>query len=948
MIHVPLSRCGLITLLGGMLFLAGCEPKESSAAEKEPPETQPGNAPPEKVEVPPSGNANLDSDGDKLADVDEELWGTDPEEADTDGDGFEDGEEVYAKKFEDNWEDYPHKFNPLVADLAEIDIDLRSAPILTMDFTTTDDKVRSFSTGRTDATSKTVTTTNSLEQSWGIESRVEYTTMAQGGSTAFNASESFGWSEAQARENTQTISRAEEFASSNAISKSGGKLAVTVDVINPGNIAYTLKSVTLNAVLRDPHNPEVMIPVGNLIYGKWGTLPSTTLRAQGRGRLEGLVFTCSDLNLDMVKRILHNKSNLVVKISGYELEDSEGPLKLQWTDIGARAAEVSIDYAGKREPETFMVSTYSPDQKGISLRKVLDNILRIKQKQGSFAWKTRSFGQAVVFESEKKGRGLMLIRDFATDQERGSRWVISHEYQSRGEKQHKLYDPFETPYDLDEIMLKSGHKVQFVYLEDADGDGLGARAEFAFGTDPKSEDTDGDGLSDKVEVDGWKVSLGGEQVFIRTNPTRADTDGDGWSDKIEKDRKTDAAQPTLQVEKVLMEGSTGQDRPTEVVVDNEGNVYVCGHLDRFSGSPLFLAKYNSFGDRLWFQKFHNHWEGRDTCGISGMAVGPKGRIFVAISEYVKGKDYERTQKVQIRNRLILRVFNPSGGLIGNTILATPQTEMPRDVVVDPQGNAYVSGTTSGTLSLGTRSKERETQAFLAKFDNSGKLIWVRQFDPRACRHLALSQGKVLVLAGTEGRTDSHRSTLLTLIGYSLDGKELWRKQTLTPAPWSLTDLAIDPSGSPVLVGSTSVSLPGQESAGGNDLVVVKKRANGTSDWMRQFGTAARETPSSVTVGPDGRIYVLGSSDTGDFSQPQRFGLAKQDLFLATYGPTGVQVDVLQVRTEFNEEPAHVTTGPDRKVWITGGATGALKGADFEPLGGADIFLMQLGPKKRRY
>ena len=55
--------------------------------------------------------------------------------------------------------------------------------------------------------------------------------------------------------------------------------------------------------------------------------------------------------------------------------------------------------------------------------------------------------------------------------------------------------------------------------EDADGDGLDNRAEFALGTSPRAADTDGDGLTDFTE---YRAGT--------SDPTRVDTDGDGMPD----------------------------------------------------------------------------------------------------------------------------------------------------------------------------------------------------------------------------------------------------------------------------------------------------------------------------------------------------------------------------------------------------------------------------------
>jgi uncharacterized protein (DUF1800 family) len=77
---------------------------------------------------------------------------------------------------------------------------------------------------------------------------------------------------------------------------------------------------------------------------------------------------------------------------------------------------------------------------------------------------------------------------------------------------------------------------------DADGDGLGNRAEFQAGANPQLRDSDGDGLDDAREntlgtnpdmpdTDGDGLSDAAELALpLPTNPRLADTDGDGFSD----------------------------------------------------------------------------------------------------------------------------------------------------------------------------------------------------------------------------------------------------------------------------------------------------------------------------------------------------------------------------------------------------------------------------------
>jgi hypothetical protein len=69
-------------------------------------------------------------------------------------------------------------------------------------------------------------------------------------------------------------------------------------------------------------------------------------------------------------------------------------------------------------------------------------------------------------------------------------------------------------------------------MEDQDGDGLSALAEFDAGTNPQIADSDDDGIEDGEELEA------GENGFV-TNPLLADSDGDGISDGLEIEVGTD-------------------------------------------------------------------------------------------------------------------------------------------------------------------------------------------------------------------------------------------------------------------------------------------------------------------------------------------------------------------------------------------------------------------------
>ncbi|MBX7106992.1 MAG: hypothetical protein K1X57_23175, partial [Gemmataceae bacterium] len=108
---------------------------------------------------------------------------------------------------------------------------------------------------------------------------------------------------------------------------------------------------------------------------------------------------------------------------------------------------------------------------------------------------------------------------------------------------------------------------------DSDRDGLADGAEKTAGTNPANPDTDTDGLRDGEEVnvyhsdplkgDGDNDGLpdAAEIVTYKTDPSKADTDGDGQNDGAEAIAGTDPlkAQPATKIEKITIASFTGGD-----------------------------------------------------------------------------------------------------------------------------------------------------------------------------------------------------------------------------------------------------------------------------------------------------------------------------------------------------------------------------------------------------
>jgi hypothetical protein len=496
-----------------------------------------------------------DTDGDGVTDCEEIELGTGLRLVDTDGDGFDDFQEVIVFGFSPQNNNF--RFNPRIADTPRLEVDLVSAPAVAVLFTASDGTELSHDVERSQSSASSVTVGREDSNSHAIEFAVtEGTEVTVGAEVSFpdgfgaNVSStvsfetslattnetSFSFSQEQTQENEEGLAIAEGLARTQGTELTGGVLAVTANVRNTGDIAFTLTNLSISANMTTPGNEDLLEPVGNLTFDT--TFNSFPVFSYGPGQANGpFVFLNDGLDLGTTQALLADATNLNIRVSAYEMVDGDGrSFTHNETDILSRTATVIIDYEGENtllDSERHQVATNTdPAVLRVSAQEAMTETLQMP------------------YELDDDGK-LVSIRDVANSDARNGFWYIVHASTDGLVDRVDLYGP-EDDYDFSEIELKSGDTIQMVFVEDVDRDGLGRRQEALYGTDIDVADTDGDGLLDGEEINDTK-----------TDPLLADTDDDGLGDGEEIGR-----------------GSDPFDRNTD------GDCFVDGEEDTFSGDLL--------------------------------------------------------------------------------------------------------------------------------------------------------------------------------------------------------------------------------------------------------------------------------------------------------------------------------------------------------------------------
>jgi hypothetical protein len=208
--------------------------------------------------------------------------------------------------------------------------------------------------------------------------------------------------------------------------------------------------------------------------------------------------------------------------------------------------------------------------------------------------------------------------------------------------------------------------------------------------------------------------------------------------------------------------------------------------------------------------------------------------------------------------------------------------------------------------------------FVRKYDAARTELWTRQFGGRGDSALAVTtDGSNVYIAGLLIAVNGFEDAFVRK--YDGDGNEIWSRQFGSSATDYATAVALDPTGVYV-AGFTFGTLPGQTSAGNDDVFVRKYDVAGNELWTRQFGTVGSDRATGITADASG--IDLSGFTTG--ALPGQIGAGGQDAFVRRYDADGIELWTRQFGTAGTDS----ATGVAADAWgiyVSGFAGGTLPG-----------------------
>jgi microcompartment protein CcmL/EutN len=326
--------------------------------------------------------------------------------------------------------------------------------------------------------------------------------------------------------------------------------------------------------------------------------------------------------------------------------------------------------------------------------------------------------------------------------------------------------------------------------------------------------------------------------------------------------------------------SSTNDYSTGIATDISGNVYLTGHTysnlagTHAGGGDVWIAKYDSEGNRLWTRQFGSPYIETAT----GIVADNKGNIYLngSTNGDLAGRNPDDSR---FSNDIWIAKYDSEGNRLWAKQVGSLENEYSGGITTDSNGNVCVIGSTGGDLA-GTNSGGYDT--WIAKYNGNGDRVWDKQFASSDLHYS--SQDLVTDSSDNIYFTDRNAEDInsgVSLIKYDSNGNLIWMKPLGFTADLSPQAIAIDSDSNFYMTGSTSGDFA-EKNAGLSDVWVAKHDSNGNKIWAKQFGSSSWDYSRGIVADDNGNMYLTGSTH-GDLAS-KNFGQYSKDVWVAKLNP----------------------------------------------------------------
>ena len=285
-------------------------------------------------------------------------------------------------------------------------------------------------------------------------------------------------------------------------------------------------------------------------------------------------------------------------------------------------------------------------------------------------------------------------------------------------------------------------------------------------------------------------------------------------------------------------------------------------------SDAWLAKLDSdSGEQIWGRQYGIDTTGGNSNGSFDLAVDEEGDVY-ASGLSIKESTLPREEfDFAIEDDSYVIKFDTDGNQEWFTPIDTPFFNESYGVDVDDDGNVYATGWTQGLVEesdpgrdllkydywlsrLDAGNGEVESTQQFGSSDNGLDFAWDVETD---------SEGNAVVSGWTTGDISGSNGDYDPFLAkYNPDGTEEWVRQFGTGGDDAefVASFDIDEEDNIYVTGFTDSDLGGANQ-GDYDTWVAKYDSEGNQEWTQQLGTGAREYGTDVAANEFGEVFVTG-------------------------------------------------------------------------------------------
>jgi len=344
-------------------------------------------------------------------------------------------------------------------------------------------------------------------------------------------------------------------------------------------------------------------------------------------------------------------------------------------------------------------------------------------------------------------------------------------------------------------------------------------------------------------------------------------------------------------------GTNSYQSGNSIAIDNENNIYVTGYFDNYTitfddivltntkpgYSNIFLVKFNSSGKAVWAKNV----TGVGNCSGEAVTTDKEGNIYLA-GNY-DGKNLTigsvtltNTVSNGFNSDIYIAKFNSSGDVLWVKGAGSNSIDEAKKIAIDTNGSIYLSGVFQGaSLNFNdttiTNNTYGKSEIFLAKYNNNGNIIWVKNaigskseflnglyVDPNNNVYIAGDFNSPTLIFDSISITNTGSYYDLFISKYDTNGKILWVKRAGRYNDVSASGLQGDSEGNIYITGwfsDNSISFGANSLTNdsfSNDIFVVKFDSAGNDIWVISPTVSAQVIyTAGISIDSNNSCYITG-------------------------------------------------------------------------------------------